>query len=171
MILLFLGCSAISAVLCLGDDKDVRTIMLALRREKMKYSFAPLLWDEKEVDQATFDTRDAVQREIMKQKNIDRKRTDEAALQAQRDRDKQNQKTEIERKLRDANGTKARGLMNYAHDLVSRMAEERPVENADFFPGYSNWLNQRFSDKWETFNVGSDVADFGSVRRGNSMPL
>src|SRR4029077_2845308 len=27
-----------------------------------------------------------------------------------------------------------------------------------------NWLNQRFSDKWETFNVGSDVADFGSVR-------
>ena len=34
--------------------------------------------------------------------------------------------------------------MNYAHDLVSRMAEERPVQNADFFPGYSNWLNQRF---------------------------
>jgi hypothetical protein len=163
--LAFLGLQRHQCGFVLGDDKDLRTIMLALRREKMKYSFAPLWWDEKEVDQATFDTRDAVQREIMKQKDIDRKRTDEAALQAQRDRDKQNQKTEIERKLRDANGTKARGLMNYAHDLVSRMAEERPVENADFFPGYSNWLNQRFSDKWETFNVGSDVADFGSVRR------
>jgi hypothetical protein len=146
------------------EDKDLRTIMLALRREKMKYWFAPLWWEEKEVGQATFDARDAAQQEIVRQKDIDRKRKDEAALQAQRDKDKQNQKTEIERKLREANGTKARGLMNYVHDLVSGMADERPVENAELFAAYSNWLNQRFNDKWETFNVGSDVADFGTVQ-------
>lgn len=162
--LAFLGLQRHQCGFVLGEEKDLRTIMLALRREKMKYWFAPLWWDEREADQATFDARDAAQQEILKQKDIDRKRTAAAELQAQRDKDKQNQKTEIERKLRDANGTKARGLMNYVHDVVRGMAEERPVENADLFPAYSNWLNQRFTDKWETFNVGSDVADFGTVQ-------
>ena len=37
-------------------------------------------------------------------------------------KNKDNAKYEIERKLREANG-KARGLMNYIHDLVSAMAE------------------------------------------------
>ena len=57
--------------------------------------------------------------------------------------------------------------MNYIQDLVSGMAEERPVENAELFPGYSSWLNQRFADKWETFNVSSDLADFGTVQWDN----
>jgi hypothetical protein len=148
----------------LGDEKDLRTIMHALRREKIKYSFAPVWWDEKEVDQATFDAHDAAEQEIRKQKDIERKRAEEEALQAEREKNKQNQKTEIERKLRETSGTKARGLMNYVHDLVSGMAEERPVENAGLFPAYSNWLNQRVIDKWETFNVSSEVADFGTVQ-------
>jgi hypothetical protein len=38
---------------------------------------------------------------------------------AQREKDKQNQKTEVELKLREANGIKARGLMNYVHAVVS----------------------------------------------------
>jgi hypothetical protein len=140
--------------------------MLALRREKMKYTFAPVWWDEKDAVQTTFDVHDATQQEILKQQDLDRKRKAEEALQAERDRSKETQKGEIERKLRDANGTKARGLMNYIHDLVSAMAEKRAVENADLFPSYSQWLDRRFADQWETFNVTSDVADL-ALRNGN----
>ena len=136
--------------------------MLALRREKLKYAFAPVWWDATEVDQATFDVHDAAQQEMLKQQDVDRKQKAEEALQAEREKNKQNEKYEIERKLREAHGTNARGLMNYIHDLVSGMAEKRPVENADLFPGYSNWLDRRFADQWETFNVNSDLADFGS---------
>jgi hypothetical protein len=148
----------------LGDEVGLKTIMLALRNERIKYTFAPVWWDEKQVEQATFDTRDAVQQEILKQKDIERKHKDEEALQEQRDKDRQNQKTETERKLRAANGVKARGLMNYVQDLVSGMAQKRPVKNADLFPAYSRWLEGRFADQWETFNVSSDVADFGQVQ-------
>jgi hypothetical protein len=55
-------------------------------------------------------------------------------------------------------------LMNYIHDLVSGMAEKRAVENANLFPTYSKWLDRRFADQWQTFNVSSDVADFGVVQ-------
>ena len=162
--LAFLGLQRHQCGYLLGDDSDLRAIMLALRREKLKYSFAPVWWDEEEVDHATFDAHDAAQQEIRKQEDLARRRREGEALQAQRDKEKQTQKTEIERKLREANGTKARGLMNYVQDLVSGMAEERPVENGELFPAYSNWLNQRFADQWKTFNVSSDVADFGTVQ-------
>jgi hypothetical protein len=32
------------------------------------------------------------------------------------------------------------------------------------FPNFSDWLDKRFADQWETFNVSSDVADFGTVQ-------
>ena len=48
-------------------------------------------------------------------------------------KNKQSQKSEIEGKSREANGTKARELMNYIHDLVSGMAEKRPVHNGDSY--------------------------------------
>jgi hypothetical protein len=132
----------------LGAEGDLGTMMHALRRESIKYAFAPVWWDEKEIAQATFDVRDTVQQEILKKQDLDRKRKDEQALQAEREKNKQNEKYEIERQLREANGTKARGLMNYIHDLVSGMAEKRPVQNADLFPTYSNWLDRRFADQW-----------------------
>lgn len=162
--LAFLGLQRHQCGFLLGDDGKLREVMLALRRENIKYAFAPIWWDAKAVDQATFDAHDAIEQEILKKKEEQRKREEAAALQAERDKNKQNQKSEIERKLREANGTKARGLMNYVHDLVSSMAEKRPVKNLNVFPTYSNWLNERFADQWETFNVGSDVADFGTVQ-------
>jgi hypothetical protein len=85
-------------------------------------------------------------------------------LDIERIKNKENEKSEIERKLREANGAKARGLMNYIHDLVSAMAEKRPVEDANLFPAYSKWLDERFGDQWQTFNVSSEVADFGTVQ-------
>ena len=168
--LAFLGLQRHQCGYLLGAEGDLREIMLALRREKMKYALAPVWWDEKDVVQATFDVHDAVQQELRKKLDVERKRKEEEALQAERDKNKQSQKSEIERKLREANGTKARGLMNYIHDLVSGMAEKRAVENADLFPTYSNWLDQRFADQWETFNVNSDVADFG-ITQWEDRPL
>jgi hypothetical protein len=147
--LAFLGLQRHQCGYLLADESGLRTIMLALRRENTKYAFAPVWWDDKELVQVTFDVHDAVQQEILKKKDVERRRKDEEALQAERDKNKENQKTEIEHKLREANGTKARGLMNYVHDLVSGMAEKHPVENGDLFPTYSNWLNERFADKWE----------------------
>lgn len=165
--LAFLGLQRHQCGYLLGAEGDLREIMLALRREKMKYAFAPVWWGENEVVQATFDVHDTVQQELRKKLDVERKRKEEESLQAERERNKQNEKFEIERRLRETNGTKARGLMNYIHDLVSGMAEKRPVENADLFPSYSNWLDRRFADQWETFNVSSDVADFGVVEREN----
>jgi uncharacterized protein len=148
----------------LADEVGLKTIMLALRNERIKYVLAPVWWTEKQVEQATFDAHDAVQQAILKKEDFAHEQRDEQALQEQRDKDKQNQKTEIERKLRAANGAKARGLMNYIQDLVSGLAQKRLVKDANLFPGYSRWLEGRFADQWEIFNVSSDVADFGQVQ-------
>ena len=50
--------------------------------------------------------------------------------------------------------------MNGIHDFVKALAEKRASDKDD----YSNWLNRRFADHWETFEVTSDVADFGIVQ-------
>ena len=99
----------------------------------MNYSFAAVWWVDKEVDQAAFDVYDAAQQEMLKQQDVKRRQNAEDALRAQRDKDKQNEKTEIERKLRETNGTKARGLMNYIHDLVRGMAEQHSWRTPNFF--------------------------------------
>ena len=128
----------------LANEGGLKAIMLALRKERIKYTFAPVWWDAKQVEQATFDAHDAVQQEILKKEDLARKQRDEHALQVQRDKDNDNKKTEIERKLRAANGAKARGLMNYIQDLVSGMAQKRLVKDANLFPGYSHWLEAAF---------------------------
>lgn len=78
--------------------------------------------------------------------------------------DNENKKSEIERKLRQSNGVKARGLMNGIHDFVRGLADKRLNDVKHLFPDYSNWLDRRFADQWEAFNVTSDVADFGTVQ-------
>jgi hypothetical protein len=100
----------------------------------------------------------------LKKKDLERKQKEREALQDERNRQKQNQKNEIERRFRDENGTKARGLMNYVQEIVNGMAFNRPVRNAGIFPLYGDWLRGRFVDRWETFNVSSDVADFGAMQ-------
>ncbi len=134
--LAFLGLQRHQCGYVLGDDEDLRSIMLALRREKLKYSFAAVWWDDREVDQGTFDVHDAAQQEIRKGEDLKRRQKAEDALRAEREKNRQTQKTELERKLREENGAKARGLMNYIHDLVKDMAEGRPVENEQLFPTY-----------------------------------
>ena len=151
----------------MGDESALRAITLALRREKIKYSFAAVWWDETQLNQATFDIHDAAQQEVLKQQDTERKRKQAEALEDERRKNKENQKTEIERRLRESNGTKARGLMNYVQEMVNGMAEKRRVDNDELFSGYSDWLNKRFSDQWETFGLNSDVDDFGRVQWEN----
>lgn len=148
----------------LANETSLQDILAALRRDSVKYAFAPVWWHDKQVAEATFDVHDIAEQEVLKKKEAERKQNEENALKEQRNKDTENQRTEIERKLREANGTKARGLMGYVQGLVGAMADQRPAEGSDLFPGYSAWLNQRFADHWETFSVYSSVADFGTVQ-------
>jgi hypothetical protein len=138
--------------------------MLALRRDNLKYVFAPVWWDEREVDQAAFDVNDNRQQKIVKDAQREQKEQAQRDLDDQRQRDKETSKTEIERKLRDKYGVKARGLKNTIHDLVSGVAETRVIDSDGIFPSYSVWMDRRFADHWETFDVNSEVADFGVVQ-------
>jgi hypothetical protein len=154
-----------------GQADDLRTLLQALRRDQIiKYSFAPVWFEVKDVEQATFDTNDARKQEILKK--AEKNRADDAAkaLELKRLQDQQSQKSEIERQLRQKNGVRARGLMNGIHDFVRGLAEKRLNDTNNFFPNYSNWLDRRFRDQWETFNVSSDVADFGTVQ-WNGRPV
>ena len=137
--------------------------MLALRRDNVRYAFSPVWWDDKDVDQATFDVSDAREQEIRKKVGKDRALQDQRALDEERKRKNEIQKTEIERHLREANGGRARALMSNIHAYVNDLAEKRSSDN-HLFPNYLNWLNGRFADQWDTYNVISDVADFGTVQ-------
>ena len=80
------------------------------------------------------------------------------------------EKSVIEGKLREKNGVKARGLMSGISILVKALAEKRDVDKSGRFSTYSTWLDRRFSEQWETFNVTFDVDDFGTVQwNGRSL--
>jgi peptidoglycan hydrolase-like protein with peptidoglycan-binding domain/uncharacterized protein YecT (DUF1311 family) len=153
-----------------GDSAVLREIMDALRREKIQYAFAPVWFEQRDVQQATFDTNNKREEAIRTQTLIDRAKKAEEELAAKRLADKQSEKSVIERALRQKNGVRARGLMNTIHDFVRGLAEKRLVDTEEFFQNYSRWLNRRFGDQWETFNVSSDVTDFGTVQ-WNGRPV
>jgi hypothetical protein len=102
--------------------------------------------------------------EIQAREAVERKRKDDALLEAERTKTRENQKSVIEQRLRQQNGVKARALMNDIHEFVKALAEKRGDSDDRHFASYSNWLKGRFTDKWETSNVTSEVADFGTVQ-------
>jgi hypothetical protein len=168
--LAFLGVQRRQCAYVAGESTALRTLMEALRRDELKYSFAPVWFEAQEVTQATFDTRDAREQEIRKRETVKRAERDAKALEDQRDRDKQLQKSERERILREKNGVRARGLMSNISTFVKALAEKREVDKSGSFSTYSAWLNKSFGEQWETFNVTSDVADFGTVQwKGRSL--
>jgi uncharacterized protein len=162
--LAFLGLQRRQCGYLLGEASALGLIMPALRRDNLKYAFAPVWWSYEEVDQATFDVNDARQQEIIKKDQIKQQQQALDALTAQRARDKETQKTEIERRLREKNGVKARGVENDIHDLVSGVAEKRAIDRDGVFSSYSEWMDRRFADHWETFSVNSEIADFGLIQ-------
>ena len=151
-----------------ASASELIRIMSALRREpQMKYSFAPVWWESKDVAQAAFDVKDKTNQEEKKKEQIEQAKRDEEALNNERARKKETEKTEIEKRLRAQNGVRARGLMNEIGDSVRDLAEKRRTDTNKAFPNYSKWLNYRFDEGWETFNVKSDVLDFGTVKWQN----
>ena len=54
--------------------------------------------------------------------------------------------------------------MNEIDDFIRELAEMRVSDTDHVFPTYSNWLNKRLGNQWETYNVSSAVADFGTVQ-------
>jgi hypothetical protein len=123
----------------------------------------------KDLDQAAFDVRDAAVQEQKKKEQAEQDKKEQEALDNERARKKQIEKTEIERTLRAQNGVRARGLVNEIGGFASELAEKRREDEDRIFPNYSNWLNKRFEDGWETFNVTSEVLDFGELKWQNRI--
>jgi hypothetical protein len=67
-----------------ADADALRSIALALRRDSVKYVFAAVWWDDKDVDQATFDVRDKTEQEIRKKAERDRAQKEQQPLSANR---------------------------------------------------------------------------------------
>jgi uncharacterized protein len=162
--LAFLGLQRQQCGYVAGETFVLHSLTQALRRDQIKYTFAPVWFDVKDVEQATFDTRDAREQEIRMQAEKERAQKEQDDLEKKRLADQQTQKGDIEKKLRRSNGPRARGLMNGVNDFVTGLAEKRLNDINGLFPNYSNWLDARFSHQWVTFNVISDVADFGTVQ-------
>jgi hypothetical protein len=133
----------------------------------LTYTFAPVWWEQKDLDQAAFDARDKVIQEQKKKEQADQERRDRETLEIERTRKQQLEKTEIEKQLRAQNGVRARGLMNEIGDFVSDLAEKRRIDKDHVLPNYSSWLDRRFEEGWETFNVTSEVLDFGTLKWQN----
>ncbi len=153
-----------------ADAAVLGELMEALRRDKIQYRFAPVWFEVADVKQATFDTNDARNQEIQKKAQKDRAEKGQRDLEEKRRKDQQSQKSEIERVLRQKNSDRAQGLKNGIQDFVRGLAENRIVDANNFFPHYSKWLKGRSDDQWETFNVSSEVADFGTVQ-WNERPV
>ena len=157
-----------------GEASALKTIIVALRRDRdrdqVKYTFSPVWFTKEDVAQATFDTRDARQQEIRKAAIEAQQKQAQEAIDAARLKNQQSTKSAIEQELREKNGVRARGLMNSIGDFVRGLADKRLDDVDHRFSTYSHWLIKRFSDQWETFNVASDIADFGTVHwKGRSL--
>jgi hypothetical protein len=145
-----------------AEATALRDLMAGLRREKLKYAFAPLWWGDEDLKRATFDVHDAVEQQRRK-KDLDRQRKEaNDNLQKEREKQHQQEKAEQEKQLRAKYGVRARGLMNGIHDFVRGIADGR-LNDDGRLRNISDWLNRRFADQWQTYNVISDIADFGTA--------
>ena len=153
-----------------ADADALRSIALALHRDSVRYTFAAVWWGGNDVDQAAFDVRDKTEQDIRKKAELARAQNEQQALEEQRKKKMESDKTEKERQLRQRNSARARGLMNDVAEFVKDLAEKRTNDTTGFFRSYATWLNSQFADQWETYNVNSEVADFGTVQ-WNRRPL
>ena len=103
-------------------------LMQALRRDKLKYVFSPVWFDEADMEQATFDDRDQQQQEILKRHEDELKKAEADKLEKARRQQQEQQKPEVEKRLREQNSVKARGLVNEVQELAQNLAENRIVD-------------------------------------------
>ena len=153
-----------------GEASALRNLMVALRRERKLYEFAPIWFETDQVD--------AVSAELIRRRDQDENRNKaEKEIDKERSKQLQAEKTATEVKLRKDNAPRANAHRDRIHNLIrdlpknaAEKAERRAVETGRFFPLYLNWLNKRFAEQWETDEVTSEVNDFGDVE-WNGRPL
>ena len=145
-----------------AEESVLHNIMQALVRDKANFVFAPVWFSQEDLSQATFDIRDKQEQEILKQHEEDRKTQEAEALEQKRRQQREQDKTQLERQLRAENNVKAQGLLNEVQDFIQKLAQNRTIDNR--FPAFSSWLAQRFAEQWETFQISSDVADYGTAQ-------
>ena len=152
-----------------GDAASLKVLIDALDRDQIRYSLAAAWYSEEDLARATFDVKDKREQAILIQQERDRKKKEQDELKQLREKQKQ-QKDQIERALRDKNGPRARALTMEIGGFVRSLAEQR-TRDTDTFPGYSTWLEARFADGWVTFDVSSEVADFGAAQWHDRLGL
>jgi hypothetical protein len=147
-----------------GDAESLRKLMVPLRREGKRFEFAPLWFSDDRVREVGTAVLKKVEAE--KQAKEDRNRMDEAAR-----KQREAQRQVIEAGLRKQYSPRAIGLRDRVQGLIKQTADKpldgtrrRARETEGTFPYFSNWLNKRFDDQWETTEVRSDVEDYGTVQ-------
>jgi hypothetical protein len=116
------------------------------------------------VAEKTFDARDGRNLKLLTAARIQHDNDVEAAI-AKTKRDANNTRLNaLELRWREQYGPRARSYRDDIHRLVKDLAEKRSTKEESYFSVYSNWLRERFADQWETFEVTTDIADFGSVK-------
>ena len=147
--------------------------MLALRSDHKRYGFSTVWFTPQEVAEKTFDARDGRNQKLLKDAGIRHDIEVKAAIDKIKRDGNNNRRNALELQWREQYGPRARSYRDDIHQLVKDLAEKRSKKGEGYFSVYSNWLKERFADQWETFEVTTDMADFGSVKwkGANSMRL
>ena len=143
-----------------GNAGTLRKLLLALRRDGRKPTFAALWFSDEAVRAA------ANSLEAQRQETEERDKMNAASRKQQ-----EVQKQSVQADLRKQYGPRAIGLRDRLQELIKRTADKpldgslrRAEETEGTLPKFSNWLNKRFDDQWETTEVRSEVDDYGSVQ-------
>ena len=118
-----------------GEINDVRSIMLALRRNNIGYYFSPVWWNSQELKTAAGRAPKPVPPKGL-----------------------------APPKGPVVYSPKARGYKNAIQDIVNALAAGKDIEGADLFPTYLNWITNRLEAQWQTSSVDTDISDFGTAQ-------
>lgn len=153
-----------------ADAAILQNYVKALRREQIPYKFAPVWFEQQQVSEATLEVADNRQQRIRRDAEREREKKEKEVLEEKRRKDNESQKSVVERDLRAKNGVRARALREEIDRVAKEFAERMSGQAPEMFPTYSHWLERQTADDWETFDVKSEVADFG-VTQWKGRPL
>jgi hypothetical protein len=122
-----------------GESSALRTLVQALSRDQLAYSFSPVWFEIQDLAQASFDTRDARNRQIEIEQEKKRQKEAEKELEKKRNDDKKVANGEIERQLRQTSVVRVRGLASGISEFVKNLAEKRAIDKKGWFSNYSEY--------------------------------
>jgi hypothetical protein len=146
-----------------ADAQVLKELMLGLRREERKFRFSPVWFNEAQVAAAAFEAGDERKQRELREAEVRRLRDDQARLAKLRQEKNESEKTAVETRLRRDNAAPARALQDRIQTIVQLGAKNASSDLTQRFPTFANWVTKRTVDQWETFEVTSETADFGTV--------